>query len=301
MKSPPGMQMCTLNNALLALIITWLLFLAVQQRPPLPGSSSLTVRSTDAREIRAAPTEGAGETPWVGDDRQSWRFPPSATFLEGLRGCETLDCVRDAHALPHGDARYNFPHFMIAGYSKSATTSLYSYLTRHPDIIKPAVKESNFLTGSCQIQGYRLDCKPGSTLAYLNDMRISSFSTWKVKGQRASFDATPKVFDLGAQVRRCHLSTGLPAPLVCRGDGHPPSINHHPWSARDRNAALCSAALTLCPVSAPLPQGLPQILREKMPWLKLVVSYREPISRSISKHVMLWDKNQVRSFVRLFD
>jgi hypothetical protein len=222
------MQMCTLNNALLALIITWLLFLTVQQRPPLPGSSSLTVRSTDAREIRAAPTEGAGEAPWVGDDRQSWRFPPSATFLEGLRGCETLDCVRDAHALPHGDARYNFPHFMIAGYSKSATTSLYSYLTRHPDIIKPAVKESNFLTGSCQIQGYRLDCKPGSTLAYLNDMRISSFSTWKVKGQRASFDATPKVFDLGAQVRRCHLSTGLPAPLVCRGDGHPPSINQHP-------------------------------------------------------------------------
>lgn len=85
--------------------------------------------------------------------------------------------------------------------------------------------------------GYRLDCQPRATINYLNDMRISSFSTWRVKGQRAPFDATPKVFDLGAQ-------------------------------------------------------GLARVLREKMPWLKLVVSYREPISRSISKHVMLWDKNQ---------
>ena len=144
MKSPPGMQMCTLNSALLALIITWLLFLTVQQRPPAAGQllaeRAVDRRPRDARRADRGRRRGA----LVGDDRQSWRFPPSATFLEGLRGCETLDCVRDAHALPHGDARYNFPHFMIAGYSKSATTSLYSYLTRHPDIIKPAVKESNF-------------------------------------------------------------------------------------------------------------------------------------------------------------
>ena len=113
----------------------------------------------------------------------------------------------------------------------------YSYLVSHPDIVQPAVKESNFFTGKCEISGYRLDCQPRATINYLNDMRITSFSTWKVKGQRASFDATPKIFDLGAQ-------------------------------------------------------GLARVLREKMPWVKLVVSYREPISRSISKHVMLWDKNQ---------
>ncbi len=232
MKSPPAI----LNSALLALIITWLLFLTVQQRLQVPGSSSPSVRSTDIREMRAAPSFSAGD--------RSWRFPPSTTFLEGLRGCETLDCVRDAHTLPHGDARYNFPHFMIAGYSKSATTSLYSYLTRHPDIIKPSVKESNFLTGSCQIQGYRLDCKPGSTLAYLNDMRISSFSTWKVKGQRASFDATPKVFDLGAQVRTfvcCCFPTerprkGRPAAFFTHPLTHSPTHSGSPPNSPGENA-----------------------------------------------------------------
>ena len=245
--------MCTLNNALLALIVTWLLFLTVQQRLPLPGSSSLNVRSTDAREIHTAQTASASSAPVVGEDPKSWRFPPSTTFLEGLRGCETLDCVRDAHALPHGDARYNFPHFMIAGYSKSATTSLYSYLTRHPDIIKPSVKESNFLTGSCQIQGYRLDCKPGSTLAYLNDMRISSFSTWKVKGQRASFDATPKVFDLGAQVRRWVFFAGpgtlrLPA-------WRPTTIIIHPPTKRGPSFDDAHSPPRLLPTLGPPPDS----------------------------------------------
>ena len=125
-------------------------------------------------------------------------------------------------------------------------------------------------------------------------MRISSFSTWKVKGQRASFDATPKVFDLGAQVRTMSCFHRAPGAAVIQ---HQPSTSIHPPPAkRGPLAGGVFHSLPRLPLTL-LTQGLPQILREKMPWLKLVVSYREPISRSISKHVMLWDKNQVRSLV----
>lgn len=55
----------------------------------------------------------------------SWRFTPGMTYLDALASCQTLKCIREAHKLPHGEAKYNFPHFFIAGYSKSASTSLY--------------------------------------------------------------------------------------------------------------------------------------------------------------------------------
>lgn len=59
---------------------------------------------------------------------QSWRFWPGATYLEALPNCQTLKCIREAHRLlPKRNISYNFPHFFIAGYSKSASTSIYQY------------------------------------------------------------------------------------------------------------------------------------------------------------------------------
>jgi len=55
----------------------------------------------------------------------SWRFPSDMPFLEALSTCETFKCITDAHKQPMDGIKYNFPHFMIAGWSKSATTSLY--------------------------------------------------------------------------------------------------------------------------------------------------------------------------------
>jgi len=76
-------------------------------------------------------------------------FGPNATYLEGLATCESFKCVREAHDLPRAlpgspgesaGTRFNWPHFFIAGYSKSATTSLYMYLNKHPQTSAPVTK-----------------------------------------------------------------------------------------------------------------------------------------------------------------
>lgn len=55
----------------------------------------------------------------------SRRFPPDMPFIQAIATCDTFECVRDAHRQPRKGARFNFPHFMIIGWQKSATTSLY--------------------------------------------------------------------------------------------------------------------------------------------------------------------------------
>lgn len=70
----------------------------------------------------------------------SFRFAADVPFLEAIETCDTLRCIRDAHLQPRGKAKFNFPHFIIAGYSKSATTSLFRYLITHPSVATPARK-----------------------------------------------------------------------------------------------------------------------------------------------------------------
>ena len=55
----------------------------------------------------------------------SRRFPTDMPFIQAIATCDSFECVRDAHRQPRRGARFNFPHFMIIGWQKSATTSLY--------------------------------------------------------------------------------------------------------------------------------------------------------------------------------
>jgi hypothetical protein len=62
------------------------------------------------------------------------------TFLEALKSCKDMVCVREAHKLPKKEAKFNFPHFLIIGFQKAATTSLHVYVslyivTRKYDLI----------------------------------------------------------------------------------------------------------------------------------------------------------------------
>lgn len=174
-------------------------------------------------------------------NNMTWRFPPDLPYLDALKTCETLKCVRDAHAQPRqGKEKFNFPHFIIAGYSKSATTSLYKYLIHHPEVVVPKVKEASLFTDRCSFEGKRLDCPDERVREYIQDfLRVKGFVT--SEAQRAVFEATPRIMDMG-------------------------------------------------PVFA-------EILHDLMPWVKLVSSMREPISRSISKYVMLWDKDVNKSCI----
>lgn len=122
---------------------------------------------------------------------------------------------------------------MIAGYSKSATSSLHSYLVKHPNVLAPIKKEPAFFTDRCEYIGRKMVCPPSKEYEYIRlYMRRDRFV--ENEGRELVYDATPRIFDLGPE--------------------------------------------------------LADIMYDTMPWMKLVVSLREPISRAISKYVMFKDK-----------
>ncbi|KAI8102861.1 hypothetical protein M9434_005653 [Picochlorum sp. BPE23] len=165
---------------------------------------------------------------------------PGMTFLDAIKTCETFNCLREAHLLPKGNATYNFPHFIIAGYSKSATTSLYRYLNTHPAFMNPKKKEPALFTNRCDFTGKKMFCPPYRVKEYIETI-LKRDKFVKSGGNVIMFEATPRIFDLGPD--------------------------------------------------------LAEILYDLMPWLKLVVSLREPISRSISKYVMFKEKFNKGCFV----
>lgn len=42
----------------------------------------------------------------------------SSPFLDKLATCDSLDCLKEAHMLPRGAAKFNHPHFLIIGFQK---------------------------------------------------------------------------------------------------------------------------------------------------------------------------------------
>ena len=82
------------------------------------GNSSSSTRNTKfyTASERALPGEKkAGATVQQQD----------STMLEALANCSDFECLRTAHTLPRGSARFNFPHFLIIGWQKAGTTSLH--------------------------------------------------------------------------------------------------------------------------------------------------------------------------------
>ncbi len=182
-----------------------------------------------------APAAAAGVARLPGAPLGNWRFPTEMPFLEALSDCETLNCVRDAHRQPRGGAKFNYPHFMIAGWSKSATTSLYQYLNDHPQVLSPVTKEPMLFTDRCDYPGggAGMRCSPARVKEYLvHTLKRDAFVA--SRGALVQYEATPRIMDVG------------------------PELAPH--------------------------------LAELMPWIRLVASMREPISRAMSKFIMSQDK-----------
>ena len=204
------------------------------------GFSNLRSTSPNVRLVEG---KNAGQvTTLLKGKREFILFPPekNITFLEAIKTCETFQCLREAHMLPRGNATFNYPHFMIAGYSKSATTSLHGYLSRHPNVLTPLKKEPALLTNRCKYFGKKMWCPPARAQEYIVKLLRRDRFVMN-KGQLMAYEATPRIFDLGPD--------------------------------------------------------LADILYDTMPWIKLVVSMREPISRSISKYVMFKEKFNKGCFV----
>ena len=48
----------------------------------------------------------------------------AAAAAAALRRCSSLECLRRVHDMP-GQRQFEFPHFLIIGWAKCGTTSLY--------------------------------------------------------------------------------------------------------------------------------------------------------------------------------
>ncbi|KAI8103396.1 hypothetical protein M9435_004735 [Picochlorum sp. BPE23] len=238
----------TINMILWIVVATWLAFLTFTSMAPIrvqPDSAETAgFLAKRVKELQSRIDQLMTQSAVVRETKrhiqspstvdQSWRFWPGATYLEALPNCQTLKCIREAHRLlPKRNISYNFPHFFIAGYSKSASTSIYQFLNTHPEILPPHEKEPILFSDMCSYDRGKMDCPYGKQREYIHDiLKVQQYVD--SGGSLAPYQATPRIMDLGV-----HFA---------------------------------------------------EILREYMPWLKLISSMREPISRSMSKYIMAKDK-----------
>lgn len=233
-----------LLQAFMAVVITWLVVLTYHSY----SSNTLAPPASRNVHLELAHEYNSGISSTRAAPHRGVFFGPNVTFLEGIATCESFKCVQEAHELPrvattsaHSRAQpghvaqrqFNWPHFFIAGYSKSATTSLYVYLNKHPQTNPPVTKEPAVWTNRCEYVGRKYECPHTVQRNYLTHiMKRDAFVA--SEGTIAQFEATPRIFDMGPEMA--------------------------------------------------------EILHETMPWIKIVASLREPISRAISKYHMFATK-----------
>lgn len=162
-------------------------------------------------------------------------------FLKVMEKCEDLICIQQAHAkYPRAANMFNFPHFMIIGFQKAATTSLKRYLERHSQIDKPRVKEPNFFPYDCQEKPPE-KCSKANTTRYIH------------------------------------------------------STLHKPRYIEQRGRLACMEASTHIVRAG---HNLAPRMAKLMPWLKIIIQFREPISRAASMLIHNKDVNQVGCLMR---
>ena len=113
------------------------------------------------------------------------------TFLKALEACNDMVCVREAHHLPRGEATFNFPHFLIIGFQKAATTSLHVHLGKHDAVLRPAHKEPEHFTKECKYNPPE-DCSKEDAKNYVRGtLKLDDFI--RSKGQLAAFESSTHV------------------------------------------------------------------------------------------------------------
>lgn len=131
------------------------------------------LRTQALAEMMGLRPESSGRQDLYRDTTLS-RAKRSKDIVEAIRGCESFDCVKMAHERPRGNAKFNFPHFLIIGWQKTATTSLFAYLNQHPEISRSYEKEPEFFSDTC---GY--DVPGGCTISDTRDYITRTLrSTW---------------------------------------------------------------------------------------------------------------------------
>ncbi|EFN58048.1 hypothetical protein CHLNCDRAFT_142285 [Chlorella variabilis] len=147
-------------------------------------------------------------------------------YTAAVGACTDFACLRQANQLPRAPGQFPFPHFLVIGFPKCATSSLYCHLIQHPQIQHPKEKESHLLLDQCERPG--LDCPAEAQRHYVVDV-LNLAEAAQSQFTRAAFEGSTH--------------------YVLEAD----------WFA-ERLAAT-------------------------MPWLRVVVSMRDPISQAIAMHL----------------
>lgn len=100
-----------------------------------PGEEGVLDREKD-EQVKNSSEEGGDEDYTEEDAKRGTdekidkgKESGTRTFLSALKSCTDMVCVQKAHELPKEDAKFNFPHFLIIGFQKAATTSLHVYVS----------------------------------------------------------------------------------------------------------------------------------------------------------------------------
>lgn len=145
-------------------------------------AGSAEIQDSDGDEVADygdVDEEESIEAMWLNEKDQARRakywaghVPPkhdaqTSQLLEDLGRCETTRCMRRVGGKLVGKTRFNVPHFFIIGWQKCATTSVFSYLRRHPQLMFGRVKEAHFFT-TCVHAGAA--CRADNETQYLRDI-----------------------------------------------------------------------------------------------------------------------------------
>ncbi|GBF94417.1 hypothetical protein Rsub_07231 [Raphidocelis subcapitata] len=172
--------------------------------------------------------------------------PPAGGAVDGnaraaaVAACRSFACLRAAHKLPAGAARFNFPHAMIVGFPKCATTSLYAYLAAHPQAIASQPKEPN----------YFMRCRnaPNATAA--------AAAAAACPGGEADYLQRAMKLDEAALVHKLKKAAFEGSTVYSTG----------------KKGFVTAEAIAAD-------------LRRELPWLKLVMAVREPMTQAFSGRV----------------
>lgn len=101
------------------------------------AADDTTIRSTQESKTSSAETlKGTiGGKTSVSSTAAVAESGKKLTFLQAIQDCVTLQCLKDAHLVPRKQGQFNFPHALMVGWQKTATTSLYYYLDEHPQVL----------------------------------------------------------------------------------------------------------------------------------------------------------------------
>lgn len=194
---------------------------------------------------------------------------PDFSFRDLLSACLTISCLKEAHIRHKEPTQFNFPHAILMGWQDSAVGRLAEHLSSHPQVINSDERVSSLnLVASCFLPLRFLSFFLLFVICYLPTTLLNQTTIFDSSAPQASEFFTTK----------CHDS---PSTGCSRADEA-----HYIQRTLQRNAVAAAEGRIMSFESsiqyAAAGDLLASQLSETLPWLKIVTTFREPISRAFS-------------------